>query len=140
MSSHIGGDRFAGNLVCLPEGLYFGRLDRAAADAVLDGYVDGRIALDHYRGRSCYSFAVQAAEAHVRRETGLDGFHDLRYEGVTRTDGGWVVEFCAIVAGTRHAVEVERQFRQEQYLTCRAEVARPVRHYVAVGSRVPAAK
>ena len=23
---HVGGDRFAGNLVCLPEGLYFGRV------------------------------------------------------------------------------------------------------------------
>src|SRR5262245_63852041 len=33
-SSHIGGDRFAGNLVCLPEGLYHGRADRETAGAV----------------------------------------------------------------------------------------------------------
>ena len=34
-STHVGGDRFAGNLVCLPEGLYFGRVDPAAARDVL---------------------------------------------------------------------------------------------------------
>ena len=51
--SHIGGDRFAGNLLVLPHGLYYGRLDPATAlarrrrprsPASLD--------LDHLRGRS----------------------------------------------------------------------------------------
>ena len=31
--SHIGGDRFAGNLVILPEGLYFGRCDDAVGES-----------------------------------------------------------------------------------------------------------
>ena len=31
-SSHIGGDRFAGNVVFLPEGLYYGRVEPAEAD------------------------------------------------------------------------------------------------------------
>ena len=59
--SHIGGDRFAGNLVCLPEGLYYGRVGPGDAWTVLDEYLAGRIELEHYRGRSCYPFAVQAA-------------------------------------------------------------------------------
>jgi hypothetical protein len=33
--SHIGGDRFAGNLVCLPEGVYYGRLGPAEASRVV---------------------------------------------------------------------------------------------------------
>ena len=61
-SSHIGGDRFAGNVVFLPEGLYFGRVEPAEAWPVLDEYLAGRIDLAHYRGRSAYSFAEQAAE------------------------------------------------------------------------------
>ena len=36
--SHIGGDRFAANLVILPEGLYFGRCDGDAAERVIDDY------------------------------------------------------------------------------------------------------
>ena len=51
-SSHYGGDRFAGNLVCLPHGLYFGRLSPEDANRVVDGYERGVVELDHYRGLS----------------------------------------------------------------------------------------
>lgn len=138
MTTHVGGDRFAGNLVSLPDGLYFGRVERAAAEALLASYLEGRIDLDHYRGRSCYPFPAQAAELHVRRETGLLGFTDLRFDGATPSERGWRVRFAAEVAGVVHEVEVERRLEAEAYLTCRAEVARPVRRFVAVASRVVA--
>ncbi len=136
MSTHVGGDRFAGNLVCLPEGLYYGRVDRGAAEPLLASYLDGRIDLDHYRGRSCYPFPAQAAEVHVRRETGLVGLTDLRLAGATPTDGRWLVRFEAEIAGTVHEVDVVQRLGPPAYLTCRAEVARPVRGFVAVASRV----
>ncbi|MGH9247083.1 MAG: sucrase ferredoxin [Acidimicrobiales bacterium] len=79
--SHIGGDRFAGNLVCLPHGVYFGRLDRTSAPAVVNAYLEGRIDLGHYRGRTCYPFPVQAAEAWVRERFGVDAVDDLRLAG-----------------------------------------------------------
>ena len=69
--SHIGGDRFAGNLVILPEGLYFGRCDGASAQRVIEDYRRGAIHLDNYRGRSVLGFYEQAAEFFVRRELGL---------------------------------------------------------------------
>ena len=69
--SHIGGDRFAGNLVILPEGLYFGRCDDASARRVIDDYGNGAIHLDNYRGRSVLGFYEQAAEFFVRRELDL---------------------------------------------------------------------
>ena len=50
--SHIGGDRFAGNLLVLPRGLYYGRVDPDSALELADAAVDGRVALDHLRGRS----------------------------------------------------------------------------------------
>jgi hypothetical protein len=77
-SSHFGGDRFAGNLVCLPHGLYFGRLSPQDAVRVADGYEQGILDLDHYRGRAGQPFAVQAAEFFVRRQAGLVGVEDLR--------------------------------------------------------------
>ncbi len=77
--SHFGGDRFAGNLVCLPDGLYFGRLDPAAAERVVLGYERGTIDLEHYRGRAGQPFAAQAAEYFIRREDGLTGLHDLSW-------------------------------------------------------------
>ena len=75
--THIGGDRFAGNVVCFPRGDYFGRLDRDVAPTVIAGYLDGRIDIEHHRGRTCYPFAVQAAEAWVRHQLRLDGIDQV---------------------------------------------------------------
>lgn len=69
-SSHVGGDRFAANVVCLPSGVYFGRVPPERAVAILRDHADGFLALDHYRGRSCYPPLVQAAEVLARRELG----------------------------------------------------------------------
>lgn len=77
--SHFGGDRFAGNLVCLPDGLYFGRLDPVSAQRVVDGHGQGTIDLEHYRGRAGQPFAVQAAEFFIRRHEGLTGVDDLSW-------------------------------------------------------------
>ncbi len=76
-SSHLGGDRFAGNLVCLPHGLYFGQVDPEEGTAVVAAYRTGEILLERYRGRSCFPMVVQAAEILVRRELGLRGIDDV---------------------------------------------------------------
>ena len=70
--SHIGGDRFAANLLLLPESLYFGRCDGAAAERVLAAYDAGRIDLAWFRGRSTLNLVEQAAEHFVRTEFALD--------------------------------------------------------------------
>ena len=62
--SHVGGDRFAGNLVVVPDGAYYGRVEPSEAWAVVE--VARARASPSYRGRSCYGFAAQAAEVAVR--------------------------------------------------------------------------
>jgi hypothetical protein len=137
-SSHVGGDRFAGNVVCLPEGLYFGRLDGGAVAEMLSEYEAGRIALESYRGRSCYGFPVQAAERRVREETGLTGFHDLAFAGRERLhDGRWAVDFAAELAGDRYRVEVALELGEPDYLTCKATEPRRARRWVARSSERP---
>lgn len=69
-TSHVGGHRFAPNLVCLPEGLLYGRLDADAARRVVAEHRDGRIVLEHLRGRSSLEPAAQAVDYFARRETG----------------------------------------------------------------------
>jgi len=71
-SSHIGGDRFAGNLVVLPDGLYFGRCSVDDVLRVVAAHDAGRLDLANYRGRSTYRLAEQAVEHHVRKALGLD--------------------------------------------------------------------
>ena len=93
--SHVGGDRFAGNLVCLPDGHLYGHLDPASARTVVAANEAGRVALDHWRGRSCLPFAVQAAESLLRTRFGLGTDTDLR-----------VLRYTA--DGTRHRVSFGR--------------------------------
>jgi hypothetical protein len=140
-STHVGGDRFAGNLVALPEGLYFGRVGRVDAAPLLDSYLAGRIEPSRYRGRSCYAFPVQAAEARVRETAGLSGFHDLRLLATRSTaPDAWTVEFLAEVAGTVHEVDVGIELGEPTFLTCKSEAPRPPRRFVVRGHRERAAQ
>ena len=125
--SHIGGDRFAGNVVAFPHGLYFGRLEPDAAILAARSYEDGRIDLEHYRGRSCYAFPVQAAEAFVRRGAGLTGVDDLRLTGARRTRTDLVEAEFEGPDGTVHRAAVRvRPADQPRVLTCHGTTpARP---------------
>jgi hypothetical protein len=135
-TTHVGGDRFAGNLVCLPYGLYYGRLDRPGAAAVLDELLAERIHLDPYRGRSCYSFAVQAAERAVRSDTGLTGLDDLRFVAShRRDDGAWTVAIAARGRGIEE-VDLREELGELVHLTCSAEELRRPRRFVVTGRRV----
>ena len=125
-SSHIGGDRFAGNVVFLPEGLYFGRVEPAEAWPVLDEYLAGRIDLAHYRGRSAYSFAEQAAERAVREAGGLTGVDDLELVSQRRRENR-----RSASRGRLFEVGVTYEPGELTYLTCSSEVLSHPRHYAA---------
>jgi hypothetical protein len=127
--SHIGGDRFAGNLVCLPEGIYYGRVDRETAGSVLDEHLARRILIANYRGRSIYTFAVQAAERAVREQTGLVGIDDLDLKRVERGNRSTRVLFAA--GGLTHRVRVDCEPGDLTTLTCGSEsLQRPPRFVV----------
>jgi hypothetical protein len=134
-STHVGGDRFAGNLVCLPDGLFFGRVDAAGAWSVLDEYLAGRIDLAHYRGRSAYTFPQQAAERAVREATGLRGLADVRLVSSEQsTPREWTIRFAA--GGEVHEIQVTREDGELTYLTCDAPTLKHPRHFVATAARV----
>jgi hypothetical protein len=84
--SHLGGHRFAANLLVLPDGLCFGRLDVRSALALVEELEAGRLPLEHLRGRSTLAPEQQAAEILVRRKLGMTGLDDLAVgEGTTFT-------------------------------------------------------
>ena len=80
-ASHLGGHRFAPNVVWLPAGVQLGRVPPERAPEVAGLLAEGRIPLDLYRGRTIYAPPVQAAEILVRSVTGCDGVGDLRLRG-----------------------------------------------------------
>ena len=104
--SHIGGDRFAANLLVLPEGLYYGRVTPEAAPELADRHRSGHLDLDLLRGRSGLPFPAQVAEVAARRVAGATGLRDLRVLSVRRDGDLSVVRLE--VAGAGYDVRVRR--------------------------------
>lgn len=75
--THIGGDRFAANVVVLPEGLYLGRVEVDEVVDVLRGLEDGLLPAGRVRGRSSLSLPAQAAQQFAREDTGRWARGDL---------------------------------------------------------------
>lgn len=116
--SHIGGDRFAPNVLALPDGLYYGRLDPADAAAFVERRRGGELSLPHLRGRCALPFRVQAAEIFLREHTGdaslaaPDLLGTERHDEVTRAVMRLSGSVWEVVVRTRHV--------PPRQLTCRA--------------------
>lgn len=131
-STHVGGDRFAGNVVVLPHGLYYGRVLPDDVPSLVDEHAYGRVDLERFRGRSSYTFAEQAAEHALRAATGLTGIADVWLVESQRThDEAWRLSF-RLPDGTSRDVEVEAERESEsRYLTCASDEPRSPLRYVA---------
>ena len=126
-SSHVGGDRFAGNLVAFPHGLYLGRVRPGEAAEVGRTYADGRVPLEHLRGRSCYPMPVQAAEHALRTHEGFDRVDDV---GLERTEGRRGVSTSTFRTSMgRFSVSVAIEESAPGFLTCHSHVAEPAPAY-----------
>ena len=131
-SSHVGGDRFAANLVCLPHGLYFGRVSPVDADKIVELYEDRRIALSHYRGRSCFDPIVQAADILLRRRERIDGINDLEFEWRQYHSADEATLGFRHRNGTRHEIRIRGARGERRRITCHATRLGAPREYVVV--------
>jgi hypothetical protein len=116
-STHVGGDRFAANLVLFPHGLFFGRVDPERAAGVIRAYGEGRIVLDLFRGRSSRPMSVQAAEHALRTALALDGVDDAVPKRVDREPGDVHATTFATSVG-RYVVRMRRERASPMRLTC----------------------
>jgi hypothetical protein len=134
-SSHVGGDRFAGNVVAFPHGLYLGRVRPEEAADVARTYAGRRIPLRHARGRSCHPMPVQAAEHALRQQEGLDRLDDVALERADELDR--VVTATFLTTRGRFAVTVHVEWSEPSLLTCRSrdEEAAPSYRVAAIDRR-----
>jgi hypothetical protein len=122
--SHIGGDRFAGNMLVLPHGLYYGRVDAVTALAIAGAHEAGELELDHLRGRSGLPTAVQYAEVALRRDLAETRNDSVRF--VSREVHGSLTEAVFEVGGSRYGVRVTTRHDPAERLTCSATRDNPI--------------
>ncbi|HYY95158.1 MAG TPA: sucrase ferredoxin [Pyrinomonadaceae bacterium] len=130
-SSHVGGDRFAANLLCFPHGLFYAHMDEEAGRRVIAEYGEGQIVLEKFRGRACYSHQAQAAEFFVRAAAGVKGVEALRFHSSERAGAdAWRVRFDEPAAGRVHEARVARRLSEFQNpITCHSPEERPVSQF-----------
>ncbi|HEV2704367.1 MAG TPA: sucrase ferredoxin [Pyrinomonadaceae bacterium] len=137
-SSHVGGDRFAANLISFPHGHFHAHVSDEMGGRIVEEYAHGRLVVEGYRGRACYGAGVQAAEFFIRRESGLDGVDEFSLlHREQEADGGLRVRFLARTDGRLHEATVscgESPF--SNYITCHATEQRRVVQYALEDYRV----
>lgn len=131
--SHMGGDRFAANMLVLPEGLYYGRMEPGTASQVADLHGQGRVDIGRLRGRSSYPMPVQYAEIALRRhleEDRLDALRLVHRQGPTSV---------FIREGVEWAVTVRRTYREQARMTCGLDRLSPIPFFdvVSIEQRQP---
>jgi hypothetical protein len=116
LSSHQGGHRFAANVLVLPDAIHLGRVAAGNAARVVGDALAGRIALEHYRGRTAYTARQQAAERVVREAHGLFGVSDLRLFNGAGDEAAFVDS-----RGKEHRAVTERVIGPPVPASCGAE-------------------
>lgn len=129
--SHVGGDRFAANVVVFPHGLYYGQVSVDELPELVAATERGEVFLRRYRGRCCFSRAVQAGEYFVRLRSGRLRLNEFELaEPVRRTGNLSVARFRSVSDGALHDVEFAiDSARLTEFLTCTATTQEPIPQY-----------
>lgn len=130
--SHVGGDRFAGNMVVAPDGVYYGGLDADNAVGVVRDHLADRIGADHLRGWTTLGSPQQVAVAAVLREYGPAGRHDLQVVHSHLDDNRWRIELAGHgPLPSKLLVELVTTRSDRRLHTCRADLPSAVfEHWV----------
>nr|WP_165865795.1 sucrase ferredoxin [Vallicoccus soli] len=135
--SHLGGCRFAANLLVLPHGLYYGHASPGRALAAVAAHRDGLLVPEDLRGRSALPAPVQAAQHHARLRlraagTPADGVDDLAPLRVAPAgERTWRVSLAG-PAGEVALVVRDEPAAAPAPLTCAARTAAAPRRWVLV--------
>lgn len=89
-TTHLGGHRFAANILILPGGIYYGRINKENYVKIRDSYFDSKLETGFLRGRCFYHPDVQAAEYFFRSELKYSTLNNLHLRGQSTTKNGVV--------------------------------------------------
>lgn len=129
--THLGGHRFAANLVCLPHGLVYGRVVAGDGPRLADAYLDGRLDPLLLRGRSAWPAPAQVAEQALRGRLNLDGVEDLTLLEAD-IDGSRADVTLATPAGVAHRFELRAVRGAPRPISCRADELEEPLHWQVV--------
>lgn len=138
-TTHIGGHRYAPNMLFMPHAVNYGGLAPEEAVAAAAAYRAGRLYdLDHYRGRTGHAPAVQAAASYLRAALELLDLDALHLQETQALDGDlWRVTFGG-ADGATHAVTLRaRPSAGPRLVSCSPPAEKHVPDYELVQISAP---
>lgn len=118
--SHVGGDRFAANVVVAPDGVYYGGLDAKSSLTTLEEHLADRVRAEYLRGYTDLFPPQQAAVAAALRRFGPAGRNDYTVADTVRHGDHWRI---LLTGSPPHPESIEVQLQAHRtppcQLTCR---------------------
>ena len=133
--THLGGHRFAGNLVCLPDGIVYGRVPPAEGPRLADAFLAGRLDPVLLRGRSAWPAPAQVAEQELRVRHRLDGLTDVSLVSVEADADRAAVTLGTPEGGTHRFELAADRLGPPRPTSCRADEVEEPLHWRVVGVR-----
>ena len=132
--SHVGGDRFAPNVVMLPDGYYYGNVDAESALRAVRQHLAGEVEAAPLRGVARFPPPVQAAVVAAYERLGPLAPNAVTVDSVTQVGphhghGSQTTVDLQVANVGRVRVEVLALRRPPAQLTCRATRETPATEY-----------
>ena len=120
-TTHVGGHRFAANVLCFPYGILYGRVSVEDVKSIVELIQQGEVLIEKYRGRACYNEVVQAAEYYLRLKTNVKGISAFRLQGIEQeAENEWSAVFLKLESDTRYRIKVSTSLSNYQiHLSCK---------------------
>ncbi len=134
-TTHVGGHRYAPNLLCLPAGIMYGFVMPDEGVQVVQGFERQLLSLRHLRGRTCHPPVVQAAEYFLREAEGQHANAAYRFEGLSESGDIAHVSFVD-AQQTRHQLDVRWTRNADTVLASCDDEPKPVDRFELVGATV----
>ncbi len=132
-TTHLGGDRFAANVLVLPTGELYGRVSAEIAAQFVERAETGQVLPDILRGRIGLTPAAQAAIVYAHQQLGITARDALTATSVTKVDEERLQVRVATARGT-FDVTVSSTAGSPAQLTCRGPQG--VRPRIYRGTRI----
>ncbi len=127
-TTHVGGDRFAANVLVLPSGELYGRVPPAIAPNFVERADAGEVLPIILRGRIGFAPVVQAAIVYAHQQLGIAARDAFSVESVARIDSEHSLVTLVAPRGT-FGVMVSSEVGPAAQLTCRGPQGVRVREY-----------
>ncbi len=128
--SHVGGDRFAANVVVAPDGVYYGGLDAESSVTTVEEHLAGRVSAEQLRGYTDLFPPQQAAVAAALERFGPAGRHDYTVAETVRDGDRWRIRLAGRPPGPGLVdVKLRSRAAPPHQLTCRGPATSSARVY-----------